>query len=1093
MRVFHDSRDPVYRRPYGAVTAGGTVSLSVDVWETSAPACFLRLWVDGKGEKIVPMEAAGAGDRMRFTCSITLPEPELVWYSFIIRTPDGESRYGAKEGSTGGQGQLYSYEPPSFQITVYKERPVPEWYKNGIVYQIFPDRFRRGEDWQELSERAVKTGHLKGPEREVQENWYETPFYKRNEKGEVICWDFYGGTLSGIEEKLDYLQELGVTVIYLNPIFEAASNHRYDTGNYMRIDPMLGGEEAFRNLTRAAEEKGISIILDGVFNHSGNDSLYFNAYGNYPTLGAAQSENSPYRDWYRFDDSPIGYECWWGVADMPNFEESNQEFRDFIYRDRDSVVRTWLRAGAKGWRLDVADELPDDFIRGIKSAVIDELGDQGLLIGEVWEDASNKISYGKLRRYLQGSELDSVMNYPLRKALYRFVLGKNSAGELSEILSSLRENYPPEALYSCLNIMGSHDRRRIMTAMGGPDPDTLTEEQKRDFKLTEGMRGLAKGRVWLITLVQMTMPGVPCIYYGDEAGMEGFSDPYNRAGYSWGREDRDLTNIYRNAISIRKLSPMFVKGDFRPLDLGTDDVFGFYRAYEGEAAAVLINRSLSDTRTVTFPAFNDEPVEIVGGHPLELRDGKVTISLYPMGSAVVYFGKRERLGAKMPEGAGVLCHITSLPNDDGPGNIGEPARRFVDFLASAGQRYWQILPLNPTDEHGSPYAGASAFAANTYLMPESEDELRQEFRRFIPDGDYTDFCKRNDSWLTPYAIFTALKKRYNGLPAKKWPKSCRRFSPELLGDPELRQEAGFIKFCQYRFQVEWQALRDYAHSKGIMIIGDIPMYVSEDSSDVWAEPEYFTLDENGDKSMCAGVPPDYFSSEGQHWGNPLYDWKAIKASGYDWWIRRIERAMELYDYVRLDHFRGFESYWAIPEGEPAKSGRWLYGPGTELFEAAYNKLGPLPLLAEDLGSLTPAVRGLVARCGFNGTDVAQFYDGDPLQSYIPPEGKIAYTGTHDNQTLIGWCQARYPGRDPRECAEKIAENVMRSRARIAIMPIQDVLGLGDEARMNTPGTTGHNWTWQARAEQFTGAAQRLLALMERTGRVRMIENTKEEI
>ena len=285
MRVFHDSRDPVYRRPYGAVTAGGTVSLSVDVWETSAPACFLRLWVDGKGEKIVPMEAAGAGDRMRFTCSITLPEPELVWYSFIIRTPDGESRYGAREGSTGGQGQLYSYEPPSFQITVYKERPVPEWYKNGIVYQIFPDRFRRGEDWQELSERAVKTGHLKGPEREVQENWYETPFYKRNSEIARICWDFYGGTLSGIEEKLDYLQELGVTVIYLNPIFEAASNHRYDTGNYMRIDPMLGGEEAFRNLTRAAEKKGISIILDGVFNHSGNDSLYFNAYGNYPTLG----------------------------------------------------------------------------------------------------------------------------------------------------------------------------------------------------------------------------------------------------------------------------------------------------------------------------------------------------------------------------------------------------------------------------------------------------------------------------------------------------------------------------------------------------------------------------------------------------------------------------------------------------------------------------------------------------------------------------------------------------------------------------------------------------------------------------------------
>ena len=1090
MRVYHDSRDPNCRKPYGAVIAGGAVSLSIEIWDAQIARCTCRLWIDGEGETLVPMTREESAERARFSCDIKLNEPSITWYSFIIELSDGSvKRYGAAQGRTGGEGQLYDYEPPSFQITVYKERKAPRWYKDGIVYLVFPDRFRRGEGWRQLAQKAVPGIHKNGPARVVEEDWYKPPMYKRNEKGEVISWDFYGGTLSGIREKLGYLKELGVTVLYLNPIFEAASNHRYDTGNYMQVDPLLGGDDAFKELAAEARRMGISIILDGVFNHSGSDSLYFNIYGNYPTLGASQSKDSPYRDWYRFDNSPTGYECWWGVADMPNFEESNSDFRKLIFEGEDSVVRTWLRAGARGWRLDVADELPDSFIAGIKSAVIDELGDDGLLLGEVWEDASNKVSYGSLRRYLLGDELDSVMNYPLRKSLYDFLLGKSSSSEVRETLESLKENYPREAFYSALNLMGSHDRLRIMTAMGGaPDESTMSEQERGEYRLTDGMRGLAKGRIWLATLIQMTMPGVPCIYYGDEAGMEGYSDPFNRAGYPWGRQDVDLLNIYRNAISIRKLSPLFVDGDFSTVDCGSEDVFCFLRRLDGESAAVLINRSLSETRTVRFPADGKEAAEIVGGHPFSIEEGEVIISLYPMGSAVIYFGRHEKFGAAMPSGSGVLCHITSLPNAGAAGNIGAPARKFIDFLAESGQKYWQILPVNPTDEHGSPYAGASAFAANVSLLPESQEQLRREFMDFVPDEGYRQFCRDNSFWLYPYAAFTALRQLFDEDPWNQWPEKYRTYRESLLEDPEIAREAKFLMFCQYRFEQEWQSLREYAHKKGISIVGDLPMYVSQESADVWSEPEYFTLDKDGRKEMCAGVPPDYFSSEGQHWGNPLYNWQAIEDSGWDWWLRRLARSFALYDYVRLDHFRGFESYWAIPEGKPTKEGRWLYGPGSRFFKAAYDKFGPLPVLAEDLGSLTPAVRGLVALCGFNGTDVAQFYDGDPMQNYVPPKGKIAYTGTHDNETLLGWCQSRYPGMDALECARKIIFNVMASRAEIVILPIQDVLELDNSARMNTPGTTERNWCWQASENEFEGAAKRLRKLTEETGRTPGTQN-----
>ena len=315
-----------------------------------------------------------------------------------------------------------------------------------------------------------------GPDREVLEDWNTPPTYRRLENGDVACWDFYGGTLEGIREKLDYLEDLGITTLYLNPVFEAASNHRYDTADYLRIDPLLGDEQSFRALCVDAEEHGISVILDGVFNHVGADSRYFNRFGTYAEPGAWQGERSPYRDWFTFNEDGT-YAGWWGDQNLPSVRSDCEAFHELVC-GRAGVIRHWLRQGARGWRLDVADELTDEFIAQIKRALLSEKPD-GVLIGEVWEDASHKMAYGKLRQYFQGAELDATMNYPVRTALLAYIRGDMGASELAARLEELRENYPRDNFYSALNLLGSHDRERLFTVLGGaPDPDTIPEDER---------------------------------------------------------------------------------------------------------------------------------------------------------------------------------------------------------------------------------------------------------------------------------------------------------------------------------------------------------------------------------------------------------------------------------------------------------------------------------------------------------------------------------------------------------------------------------------------------------------------------------------
>jgi glycosidase len=425
--------------------------------------------------------------------------------------------------------------------------------------------------------------------RVLAENWYDCPEHRPCEKGEVHNRDFFGGNIEGVREKLPYLQDLGVSTIYFSPIFEAASNHRYDTGCYTRVDPLFGTEEEFTELCHEAAKLGIRFILDGVFNHTGYNSEYFNGTGFYPAAGAYQSKDSPYYAWYNFLEWPDRYESWWGFYTLPQVNESNPDYIDFIVKNKNSVVRRWLRAGAAGWRLDVADEMPDTFIEELRKAALEEKSD-AVIIGEVWEDASHKIAYSVRRRYLLGKELDGVMNYPLRDSLIGFILGGDAA-HFKNAMETLRENYPRECYYSLMNALGTHDTPRILTVLGTtPEEWAMSQEEHAALRLPPDRRELAVRRLKLAAAVLYTFPGSPCVYYGDEAGLEGFGGAFTRRGYPWGSEDKELLAWYRALGKIRNRSEALQCGDIRYLH-AKDGLLVYERVVRNERVTVCINRS----------------------------------------------------------------------------------------------------------------------------------------------------------------------------------------------------------------------------------------------------------------------------------------------------------------------------------------------------------------------------------------------------------------------------------------------------------------------------------------------------------------------
>ena len=603
--IFHDSHDITYREPFGAVPCGETITLRLKMCSSIALSnIYLRLWRDGAGEKRMPMHPVMPDDgQMVYEVQFRSPgEPGLLWYYFIIETNHGKVYYYGSPDGLGGVGQLTGYPPHSYQVTVYKrDFTTPDWFKNSVMYQIFVDRFYNGNE--DGSFMAYKDDCI------FHDDWSETPCYKPDPKtGEIMCNDFLGGNLPGIIQKLPYLKELGISVLYLNPVFEAYSNHKYDVGNYKNIDPMFGDLRIFRELCSKAKEMGISIILDGVFSHTGSDSVYFNKKGRYPSLGAYQSRESPYYSWYRFIRYPDKYDCWWGIHTLPNVNEMEPSFMNYIIHDEDSVAKYWLKMGARGWRLDVVDELPDEFLKAFRKAVKQADGD-AVIIGEVWEDASRKISYDRRREYLLGEELDSVMNYPFRDMVIKFIMGEWDARHFNRGIVSLFENYPIHCVYSLMNIVGTHDVARIKTILGGAPPQhTLTRDQQAFYVMTDEQEYLARQRLKLVSLLQMTFPGVPCIYYGDEAGLAGYSDPFNRRTYPWGREDKDILEWYKRIIGLRNGMDVLKTGEFIPVYC-ENDVYGFVRRIQGGRnvfghqckdgfALVLVNRSRYKAYTV---------------------------------------------------------------------------------------------------------------------------------------------------------------------------------------------------------------------------------------------------------------------------------------------------------------------------------------------------------------------------------------------------------------------------------------------------------------------------------------------------------------
>ena len=551
MTVFN-SRKTEYKSRLSAIKTNEKVKLTVYV-PRSMNCSRAVLCVVKDNEDAVYYDMFWAGmiddDREKWELHFSATTPGVYWYHFELDTPWGRN-FVLNVGN--GIGEITA-EGGAFQQTVYDENyKTPSWLKGGLIYQIFPDRFfASGEKKQGVR-----------PSR-VMRKWGEEPFWAEEQINGIWNNDYFGGDLKGIEQKLDYLSDLGVSCIYLNPIFEANSNHRYDTADYERIDPLLGTDEDLKSLCKAAKERGIGIILDGVFSHTGCDSKYFNMYNNYDSIGAYNSKESPYYPWYKFIDYPNDYQSWWGIKLLPEIIEENEEYRKYICSEN-GILRRWMRCGIKGWRLDVADELPDIFLDDLRKAVKAE-DDNAIIIGEVWEDATNKTAYGFRRRYLLGDQLDSVMNYPFADAVLNFVRFHNADAFFDDVLSII-ENYPPEVLHILMNHIGTHDTERAITRLAGDDCEGYGREWQHEHNKLDAydyLKGVSMLKI--ASLLQFTLPGIPSIYYGDEIGMQGMKDPFNRACMDWDNINYELLRWYKRLGEIRKGCSAFIDGDFLPV------------------------------------------------------------------------------------------------------------------------------------------------------------------------------------------------------------------------------------------------------------------------------------------------------------------------------------------------------------------------------------------------------------------------------------------------------------------------------------------------------------------------------------------------
>lgn len=584
MHVIYDSRSAEFKQPFGCVMSGCDVAIrlhvskdvnpqrvSISTLEDAVPICDYK------------MEWIGENDDYNiFQGTFTLLHCGLYFYYFKIQYDKGTVSIFNKDNAAnigdGGHWQLTCYSPDMY---------IADEFKGKIIYQVFPDRFNKVGEC-DVTDKITPFS--------VHQRLYDVPLYLPDYNGEVQNNDFYGGNLQGIIAKLSYLKELKVQILYLNPIFLSYSNHRYDTGDYQRVDPMLGTTEDFKELCDAAHNLGMKVILDGVYSHTGSKSIYFdieNRFGN----GAYHNKNSPYYSWYQFEKYPTVYTSWWGITTLPCLNKMNKSYLDYIIEGEDSVVAFWMKLGADGYRLDVADELPDEFIERLHRRV-HGINKDSLVIGEVWEDASNKVSYGGRRKYFSALELDSVMNYPCKDAIISFMRGESNAHNIANAIMTIAENYPKPVLDSLMNNLSTHDTVRIINSLVSPK-NILTKRERalHWMRQHEIMRGIIMERC--AAFIQYVMPGSPCIYYGDEIGMQGFEDPFNRRYFQWDNINNDLLSFYKDIGRIKKHVKALQVGDVRATSL-SDTVLKITRTLDGKSYSGYV--SVGDKFTVDIGA-----------------------------------------------------------------------------------------------------------------------------------------------------------------------------------------------------------------------------------------------------------------------------------------------------------------------------------------------------------------------------------------------------------------------------------------------------------------------------------------------------------
>lgn len=545
----------------------------------------------------------------------------LFYYGFDFLTND--KKMFVKQSGRDGLPELRvdEFANGAFALTIYERKyPAPESWYGGIIYHIFVDRF-------------ASSGKTEPKPYAKMADWNggitEFPEYP----GAPLANEtFFGGDLYGIRDKLDYIASLGVTCIYLSPIFDAHSNHKYDTGDFEHVDSMFGGKRALKSLLHAAEKRGITVILDGVFNHTGSDSKYFNREGSYDGLGAYHSKKSKYYRWFSFYDYPNEYESWWGIKIMPRVNSRDKSYINYI-SGGSGIIDTYTSAGVSGWRLDVVDELSDEFVDALAERAHRSAAKRGgvtpLIIGEVWEDASCKIAYSQRRRYFTGKQLDSVMNYPVRSALIEFLIHHDSSS-LTLALSTIWEHYPREIVHAVMNLMGTHDTMRIITVLAGDSSEGFTNAELAVKRMTPEQYARGVSLVRLGYMINATIPGIPSIYYGDEAGVEGYSDPFNRLPFPWGRENAELLDFYRRMGKVRRENGVYRSGELYLCRFGIDGFFMFGRG-DGEVTLyTAVNRS---DEVIVLEFGNEDREVLISSGNVTGTDSAVIIA--PMSGAVV--------------------------------------------------------------------------------------------------------------------------------------------------------------------------------------------------------------------------------------------------------------------------------------------------------------------------------------------------------------------------------------------------------------------------------------------------------------------------